>query len=457
MTSIWPFLINGRIRIYEIWYGKMRCQYHLPIHLRMLRYSFLYVLVFGLIFSYSSISSVSAQPPSSDQQGKPEEIFNGINESWKKIKDELVGIKIIIGEIPKDKSNPNITAIIAASGGVFAALLSVFGLIYQQKLINNFLKRSQFVDSLKWFEGKTQKRSIGLAIIEANWGDHKDLQKTWTSVLVNQAIYLLTKKSKDKKSAEKSNDKILDPHESDNRRRIRELLTKAKQKGKLSQPQQEKLQEALESADPKTMNDDEVKAWKKIAERTQKNQMNKNQLKSANSLQKILNQLSFWKPDQNMENKKSSLKSQLVENINDHMKAHHHNITKPQALADRSCTFTNDNRTIYPDIVVFASEYIPPNKKTETNVDKFSIAPDWVIYILASEKGQTKVSKDILYCLKHGTKMGWLIDITQKTIFIYHRKQETEVFEKEDLTLPTPPFAWGLNLKVKGVWDYLSE
>jgi len=45
---------------------------------------------------------------------------------------------------------------------------------------------------LHWFEGDTQKRSLGIAVIEANWNSAKSLHRTWTAVLTNQALYLLS-------------------------------------------------------------------------------------------------------------------------------------------------------------------------------------------------------------------------------------------------------------------------
>ena len=51
---------------------------------------------------------------------------------------------------------------------------------------------SHVLDSLRWFEGKTQRRSIGIGVVEGNWSRFPELQGTWTSVLTNQAVYLLS-------------------------------------------------------------------------------------------------------------------------------------------------------------------------------------------------------------------------------------------------------------------------
>jgi hypothetical protein len=50
-------------------------------------------------------------------------------------------------------------------------------------------------DGLKWFEHGSQRRSIGIAIIEANWDSVSMFRPLWVGVLVNQAVYLLAESS----------------------------------------------------------------------------------------------------------------------------------------------------------------------------------------------------------------------------------------------------------------------
>ncbi len=63
---------------------------------------------------------------------------------------------------------------------------------------------------------------------------------------------------------------------------------------------------------------------------------------------------------------------------------------------------------IVPDISVFMWDRIP-RKDNGGVANVFSIAPDWTIEILSPDQSQTKVTKNILHCLKYGTQMGWLI------------------------------------------------
>jgi hypothetical protein len=59
--------------------------------------------------------------------------------------------------------------------------------------------------SLEFFSGKTQRRSIGIAVVSANWDKFEHLRPTWVSILVSQAIYLLTASTSHKKMHELQN------------------------------------------------------------------------------------------------------------------------------------------------------------------------------------------------------------------------------------------------------------
>lgn len=52
--------------------------------------------------------------------------------------------------------------------------------------------REHLFDSLQWFEGGSQKRSIGVSVVEAHWKSHKEMQPIWRVLLFNQAIHLLS-------------------------------------------------------------------------------------------------------------------------------------------------------------------------------------------------------------------------------------------------------------------------
>jgi len=133
-------------------------------------------------------------------------------------------------------------------------------------------------------------------------------------------------------------------------------------------------------------------------------------------------------------------------------------VVKPKRLArafpELRCTF--GGRSIVPDIVVVVWSRIPRDESGEV-ANTFTLAPDWTIEILSPAQSQTKVTKNILHCLKYGTQMGWLIDPDEQTVFVYRPKQETEVFDEPDALLPMPSFASQLQLTVKDLFAWLLE
>ena len=118
------------------------------------------------------------------------------------------------------------------------------------------------------------------------------------------------------------------------------------------------------------------------------------------------------------------------------------------------CTF--GGRSTVPDVSVFTWKRIPRDQNGEV-ANTFPTAPDWTIEILSPDQSQTKVTKNILRCLNHGAQMGWLIDPDEQTVFVYLPKQQPEVFDEPDQSLPAPAFASELNLSVGSVFGWLLE
>jgi Uma2 family endonuclease len=131
---------------------------------------------------------------------------------------------------------------------------------------------------------------------------------------------------------------------------------------------------------------------------------------------------------------------------------------KPQKVArafpELRCVF--GDRAIVPDVTVFTWERIPRNENGGV-ANVFAIAPDWTIEILSPDQNQTKVTKNILHCLKHGTQMGWLIDPEERSVFVDQPNQLTEVFDEPEQLLPVPSFAGELQLTVGDLFGWLLE
>lgn len=130
-------------------------------------------------------------------------------------------------------------------------------------------------------------------------------------------------------------------------------------------------------------------------------------------------------------------------------------VAKPQrialALPELRCTF--GGRSIVPDVAVFAWERIPLEQNGEI-ANVFAAAPDWTIEILSPDQSQTKVTGNILHCLKHGSSLGWLIDPDEQVVLVYPLKQQTELLTQADL-LPVPDLVT-LQLTVADLFGWLK-
>ncbi|MGB2926813.1 MAG: Uma2 family endonuclease [Limnothrix sp.] len=125
-----------------------------------------------------------------------------------------------------------------------------------------------------------------------------------------------------------------------------------------------------------------------------------------------------------------------------------------RAFPELRCTF--GDRSVVLDISVFTWDRIPRDENGEI-ANTFTAAPDWTIEILSPGQSQTRVTKNILYCLKHGSQMGWLIDPAEQTIFVYCPQQEINVFDESNSVLLMPDFMNKLQLTVGELFAWLLE
>lgn len=147
--------------------------------------------------------------------------------------------------------------------------------------------------------------------------------------------------------------------------------------------------------------------------------------------------------------KHSKLQGKLISAINNLVE----NSKIALALPELRCSF--GDRSIVPDITVFAWSRIPVDEDGEI-ANIFPKHPDWVIEILSPDQSQTKVTKNILHCLEHGTKMGWLIIPEEKSVIIYPQQKQPEVIENEPEILLVPELVGNLNLTLGELFSWLK-
>lgn len=123
------------------------------------------------------------------------------------------------------------------------------------------------------------------------------------------------------------------------------------------------------------------------------------------------------------------------------------------AFPELRCTF--GGRSIVPDVVVFAWERIPVDENGDV-ANVFETYPDWTIEILSPDQNQTKVTGNILHCLKYGSKLGWLIDPDQKSVLVYPADKQPEFLEKAEEVLIVPDLLAELRLTVGDLFGWLK-
>jgi Uma2 family endonuclease len=133
-----------------------------------------------------------------------------------------------------------------------------------------------------------------------------------------------------------------------------------------------------------------------------------------------------------------------------------------RAYPELRCTF--GGRSIVPDVAVFTWEQIPRDDNGKV-ANVFALSPDWTIEILSPEQSQTKVVRNIMRCLSHGTQMGWLIDPEEELVFVYFANVSGElekqpgisVFENKEDLLPMAEFAKSFQLTVGELFGWLED
>jgi Uma2 family endonuclease len=123
------------------------------------------------------------------------------------------------------------------------------------------------------------------------------------------------------------------------------------------------------------------------------------------------------------------------------------------AFPELRCTF--GGRSIVPDISVFSWERIPLDSSGNI-ANVFPICPDWTIEILSPDQSPTKVTGNILHCLRHGCQIGWLIDPEEQSILIFPSGQQPELLNAEQDVLPVPSLEANLQITVGDVFGWLK-
>ncbi|AFY60668.1 Uma2 family endonuclease [Synechococcus sp. PCC 6312] len=113
----------------------------------------------------------------------------------------------------------------------------------------------------------------------------------------------------------------------------------------------------------------------------------------------------------------SILQMRLLSEINRHSQTH-------TALPELRCTFAG--RSVVPDIAVIPWNRIQVNEVGEPE-DNFIVAPDWSIEILSPAQKASRVIDNLLHCIKHGCRLGWMLDPDDYSVLIFAPNKEPAV------------------------------
>jgi Uma2 family endonuclease len=121
------------------------------------------------------------------------------------------------------------------------------------------------------------------------------------------------------------------------------------------------------------------------------------------------------------------------------------------AFPELRCSF--GDRSVVPDIAVFQWSRIPFDADGEVPND-FLIHPDWIIEILSPEQSSNRVIGNILYCLQHGSQLGWLIDPSDRSILVFQPERQPALLEGSNRVFALPNI--DLELTVETVFSWLK-
>ena len=101
-----------------------------------------------------------------------------------------------------------------------------------------------------------------------------------------------------------------------------------------------------------------------------------------------------------------------------------------EAFPELRCTF--GGRSVVPGIVVIAQDQIPVDADGDIAGSGVQFALPWMIEILSPGQSQTRVTGNILHCLKHGSRLAWLLDPAERSILVYQPGRLPDLLVEEE-------------------------
>lgn len=156
------------------------------------------ILVASIALRPSTVAAQSSQNQP-DSPASPPTSQNDISR-------QLVELKQAVDEKDSWRSPKTIAPIIVGLiAAIFGSVAAFWSALHESETQRKGRHQQHLFDSLKWFDEHTTGRGIGIAIISANWDRDRELRRTWTSILVWQASYLIGQSTRKRESTEVTN------------------------------------------------------------------------------------------------------------------------------------------------------------------------------------------------------------------------------------------------------------
>lgn len=93
------------------------------------------------------------------------------------------------------------------------------------------------------------------------------------------------------------------------------------------------------------------------------------------------------------------------------------------------------------------------NELTDKQRAKFAhICPDFVIELRSESDSLSKLKEKMQEYIENGVALGWLVDPTEKRVYVYRVEKEVETMENP-AELSGEPLLQGFALNLKEIWD----
>ena len=119
---------------------------------------------------------------------------------------------------------------------------------------------------------------------------------------------------------------------------------------------------------------------------------------------------------------------------------------------DSSSGFTLPNGAVRsPDLSWIKHERW--NALTETQREKFAhICPNFVVELCSESDSLPKLNVKMEEYIENGASLGWLIDPTERKVYVYRQSAEVEILENA-AEISGEPFLQDFTLNLKEIWE----